>query len=105
MTWAKHEGYHQAFVNGPGPDMSRLGALRPYSMLLLVPLWMAGGMAMHSGHRLLGLAAMAAMLVLVLDSAMADTRRNWPFRRSVMMGSALAASLACILAMTGCIPG
>jgi hypothetical protein len=73
-------------------------------MLLLVPLWMLGGAAMHGGYRIIGLAAMTAMLVLVLDSAMVDVRRTWPFRRSVMVATMLTAAVTGALAVSGCIP-
>jgi len=88
-----------------GHDMPRLGALRPYSLLLLVPLWMAGGMAMHSGYRLLGLVAMTVMLVVVLDSATDDVRRRWPFSRSVMLATGITTTMTVTMAASGYIPG
>lgn len=85
--------------------MPRLDALRPYSMLLLIPLWMTGGLAMHSGYRLLGLATMTAMLVLVLDTATADIRRRWPFGRSVLLATVLTSTIAATTAASGWLPG
>ena len=84
--------------------MSRLHALRPYSMFLLIPLWMIGGAATTMGHRIAGVATMTVMLVLVLDSAMVGSRKGWPFRRSIAVGSAMTASAVGALTLTGYMP-
>lgn len=84
--------------------MPRLSALRPYSMLLLIPLWMIGGVATAMEHRAIGIAAMTVMLALVLDSAIYDNGRYWPFRRTMAIASGLSACLVGVLVLAGYMP-
>lgn len=79
----------------------RFDSFRPYSVVLLIPLWMAGGIATASGHRSMGVLAIIAMLAIVLDSVASGGRRPWPLRRSIAAAFVMTLSVAGGLTLAG----
>ena len=79
----------------------RSESLRPYTVTLLVPLWIAGGIANASGYRTMGAVTMVAMFAIVLDSIMTGGGRPWPLRRTMATTCIAALSVVGGIALAG----